>query len=177
MFLGSDDNHVPNTEHQPMTVAIKNISSNTTIPISGVDFSVLVHNRKLFDEIEFDKKLPDYLGRRGYNPDLALLFAGNAYSGHNYHCAEYVNVFVQIMGRKHWHFISPEYALFLKPRSEKENPRQFFGSKHFESNEWGFSVEWGRQFNHVPHYEVVLQPGDLMVNPNWWLVLIFVFLN
>ncbi|MFY0654769.1 MAG: cupin-like domain-containing protein [Cyclobacteriaceae bacterium] len=85
------------------------------------------------------------------------------------HCAGSDNVFLNVIGRKEWHFIDPSYTAIMQPAmskygsycvSELQDP--LIGD--FYEN---FTNKYS-EMSHVPIYKIVLEPGDMLYNPAWW---------
>lgn len=71
------------------------------------------------------------------------------------------NLFFQIQGRKVWRLIDPRYTLLLYPIIP---PEPSYGESLIET----YDVELdprARLFQHCPHHEIVLEPGDVLVIP------------
>jgi len=76
-------------------------------------------------------------------------------TGSDFHCAGANNWFIQVVGRKRWEFIMPEYSAYAWPL--KGGLLNFWtGNKHMD--------EMSR---HVPTEFVDLEPGDVLLNPPW----------
>jgi hypothetical protein len=87
----------------------------------------------------------------------ANLFVCRSGDGSKYHCANELNFFFQVVGRKEWHFVHPRFTPNMDPSLTV--PRcSYFGS----------GVNWGEHPAGVPIGRVVLNPGDVLVNPPWW---------
>ena len=95
------------------------------------------------------------------------LFLGSPHVGSPLHHAMGGNFFMQIAGRKRWTLINPEHTAALHP--VPAHPFQSGFSAHG-------SVRLGRGegsslnaiYERFPRYEVVLEPGDLLLNTSWW---------
>ncbi|MEM7518055.1 MAG: cupin-like domain-containing protein, partial [Planctomycetota bacterium] len=87
----------------------------------------------------------------------ANLFISGEGDGSGYHCANEVNFFFQVYGEKEWFFVHPRYTTQMDPRFT--TPR---------CNYFGSGLKWGEHPRHVPIGRVLLQPGDVLINPPWW---------
>lgn len=95
------------------------------------------------------------------------LFISSAKGRAGYHCASGGNFFVQVYGRKRWIFVNARHTPFMYPAIRKD----FFYSSspvddRLERDE--LSAEGYGLYNAVPKYEVVLDPGDVLLSPQWW---------
>ena len=74
------------------------------------------------------------------------------------------NLFFQIQGRKVWRLIDPRYTLLLYPIIP---PEPTYGESLIET----YDVELdprARLFQHCPHHEIVLEPGDVLLVPAYF---------
>ena len=75
------------------------------------------------------------------------------------------NLFFQIQGRKVWRLIDPRYTLLLYPIIP---PEPTYGESLIETYDVELDPK-ARLFQHCPHHEIVLEPGDvLFVPPFFW---------
>lgn len=75
------------------------------------------------------------------------------------------NLFFQIQGRKVWRLIDPQYTLMLYPIIP---PEPSYGESLIETYDVQLDPK-ARLFQHCPHHEIVLEPGDvLLVPPFFW---------
>lgn len=77
------------------------------------------------------------------------------------------NFFLQIAGRKRWTVVDPRWTAWLHPVNGR--PFQYCNSA-FGGYRAGHYLALGEDnpILHVPHAEVVLEPGDLLYNAPWW---------
>ncbi|NET36795.1 MAG: hypothetical protein F6K19_33005 [Cyanothece sp. SIO1E1] len=90
-------------------------------------------------------------------------------SGSYLHCAPADNMFLNITGKKEWHFIDPSYTPIMLPAMSKFG--MFCASELTESLEGEFFDDLTSRypfFKHIPIYKTVLEEGDMLFNPPWW---------
>jgi hypothetical protein len=75
--------------------------------------------------------------------------------GSDFHCAGANNWFIQVVGKKRWEFLMPEYSPYLWPM------------KGGVVNFWNGNENMARDSEHLPREFVVLSPGDVLLNPPW----------
>jgi hypothetical protein len=87
-------------------------------------------------------------------------------AGTDYHCATNINLNYQLRGRKRWLFVHPEYSWLMYPLI---NDHMMFCASLVpfaqapEYNERMFPL-----YRQCPRMEVVVEPGDILLNPPWW---------
>ena len=89
-------------------------------------------------------------------------------TGSSLHCAGGDNVFLNIVGKKEWHFIHPSYGSVLQVGVHK-NGLYAFSEVHKKIND-GYSglIESNPYLKHVPIFSCVLEEGDILYNPSMW---------
>lgn len=93
----------------------------------------------------------------------------NQSTGSTLHCASADNMFLNIKGRKEWHFIHPSYSPIMQATLSKYGI--FAVSEMKESISGDFYKNIIKSYPYmksVPIYKVVLEEGDLLFNPPWW---------
>ncbi len=93
-------------------------------------------------------------------------FIGSRRVRSSIHAAFGGNFFLNLAGRKRWRLIAPEHSALLHPVTAR--PFQYVRSAC-----GGFYRSEARAmhdniFTRLPHYEVILEPGDLLYNAPWW---------
>ena len=97
---------------------------------------------------------------------LTDLFFGGPGTKTGYHCAPYLNVFVNVYGEKEWVFAHPDATPLLYPEVDITGI--------FTNSPVDFTLPVQQQlasfplYGHVPRYRTVLKPGDVLLNPPWW---------
>jgi ectoine hydroxylase-related dioxygenase (phytanoyl-CoA dioxygenase family) len=92
------------------------------------------------------------------------LFLGRSETGTPFHCANVWNVFVMIEGAKKWTLVDPRYSYFMYPRISQN-------MTYVASYNTDYHLRPSDQyplFRSCPTIEVVLEPGDVLLNPPWW---------
>ncbi len=93
--------------------------------------------------------------------DLINMFLGGKGTGNSLHCAFAGNFFCNIVGRKKWLLIAPEYSTFLCPIPA--NPFIYADCYYNPEDEI-----LGQKTSNLPRLEVILEPGDVLFNAPWW---------
>lgn len=142
-------------------------SSNIYINNNNTIFS---NYPELFDDIK--DRFYDFIntlknsGLR--NIHIANLFIGYNTSdnmkGSNTHCGGSGNFFCMIKGCKKWTLIDPKYSIFLKGRVSQSG---IHAQTLMDLPDTDISVE-PEILRHLPRYEIVLEPGDILWNAPWW---------
>ncbi len=124
------------------------------------------HFSCLFDDIKKNfLLLKAILQRIPKHIHIANLFIGYGKNkGSHLHCGGSGNFFVQIVGRKHWTFIDPQYSCFLKGRLSESG---IHAQTLFDMPDASLRLP-PRIFSYIPRYEVELEPGDIVWNSPWW---------
>ncbi len=121
---------------------------------------------------------------------VAQLFAGRKKTGTWWHCAGGMNIFLMLEGQKKWSFIDPEFSPLMFPKSVGTGASAYYISEagissnvyknNFEklsskdkdsindSQKSFISPKMKELFESVSRYEVVLNPGDVLLIPAWW---------
>ena len=93
------------------------------------------------------------------------IFMGFPDMGSDIHCAIGINIFRQITGRKKWWFIPPSQTPYLKPslnvRGFSAHTQTLIGKEGNQPSTWLTKLE---------RYVAVLDPGDVLINPPWWVI-------
>lgn len=97
---------------------------------------------------------------------IAQLFIGGPGTGASFHCANELNCFLNIYGQKRWTFVHPKYSAAMY--STNFNKGIFVGSFVKHRAPKGFIEAKQPLYNRIPKLEIVLQPGDMLINPPWW---------
>ena len=150
---------------------LTNISKNGWNYVSG-DQNVLFNgSNHLIQDLQFNDILGDeYIKSNDFLLSELYLFIGNKNGGTSWHSAPNRSMFVLLKGMKKWLFIDPKYGIYLKPQRSQLYSRILlsFGKfiqntkyvNHFENAE--------NLYRHIPHYQVMLYPGDAITVPSWW---------
>ena len=111
-------------------------------------------------------KIADYLGDFACYHRIAQLFIGGPGTGAVFHCANELNCFLNIYGKKQWYFVHPKYAAAMY--STNFNKGFFVGSFVKHNAPRGFLEAEFPLYNRVPKLRITLEPGDMLINPPWW---------
>ncbi|WP_179213293.1 cupin-like domain-containing protein [Ekhidna lutea] len=126
--------------------------------LNRMDFYRLCNGRKLRKIQKKDYALHQWFIKR------------DAGSRSSLHSANAENIFLNIQGKKEWHFIHPSYAPVLQTTLSKYGT--FAVSELMNHGMKGNFYELMHKehpyFNNIPVYKVTLEPGDLLYNPPWW---------
>lgn len=124
---------------------------------------------ELVDELGRELLMSQLVGPTGGWDPLAAsqCFIGSKNVYQDLHCAPGGNFFVQVAGRKRWTLFHPRFSPLVHPLPMC--PFQFSSSalggyKHHEL----VSPGQDNFLNHIPRYQVTLNPGDVLFNAPWW---------
>jgi len=91
------------------------------------------------------------------------LFLGGPETASSLHCAVGGNFFMNLVGRKKWILIDPEYSPYFK-MTPAENFGFVISGYDLDDTEQSAEI-----FRKIPMHEVILEPGDCLFVPPWWL--------
>lgn len=120
-----------------------------------------------FDEKCKGKELDNIQGRD--NILTHWFISRSNITGSSLHCAGGENMFLNIVGRKEWYFISPSYTPVIQCALSKY--AAFAISEMKEEIGDDFRSEILKDYpymNRVPFYRTVLEEGDVLFNPSFW---------
>ena len=112
------------------------------------------------------EKIDTYLDDYASYHRIAQLFIGGLSTGAVYHCANELNCFLNIYGQKKWTFVHPSYSIAMG--TSLMNKGYFVGSFVKHRSPQGYIEAHTPLYNRVPKLSIVLEPGDLLLNPPWW---------
>jgi len=127
---------------------------------------------ELFNDLDQDFKfLVRAVNTNLTSVHIANLFIGNSCvsenqppTGSNIHCGGSGNFFCQIVGQKEWILIDPKYSHLLKGRV---SPSGIHAQSLFDMLDTRLDTI-PEMLLKIPHYRVVLEPGDVLWNAPWW---------
>lgn len=120
---------------------------------------------ELHDQIGLEK-IAKYLGDFASYHKIAQLFIGGLGTGAVFHCANELNCFLNIYGKKQWNFVHPKYSAAMY--STNFNLGIFVGSLVKHNAPKGFLEAEQPLYNRIPKLRITLEPGDMLINPPWW---------
>lgn len=100
----------------------------------------------------------------GMLPAYSQLFIGRKGTGTPFHSAAVWNWFFMLDGRKRWYFVDPTHSLLLYPVMSMG---QLASMSHCSYPD-RYNRDAYPLFEHCPVYSVVLEKGDVLLNPPWW---------
>ena len=126
----------------------------------GAMSELFKHHPELMDDLEIEQ-LNARIGVKVIRPEI---FMGTPRNHTPWHCAGIDNYFLQINGKKEWHFIDPAFTagLYLKGSA------MVFGAPGLFSNVIPGDDRLFPLFHKTPQYQVTLSPGDFLYNPAYW---------
>lgn len=97
---------------------------------------------------------------------LTQLFFGGPGTQTGYHCADHLNIFVNVYGEKEWVLAHPRYTPLFYAEVERSgiyvhSPVDFMLSPAEQAERYPL-------YQFVPRFTCTLQPGDILLNPPWW---------
>ncbi|MBD1227093.1 cupin-like domain-containing protein [Xenorhabdus griffiniae] len=119
----------------------------------------------LHQQIGIDR-IGNFLGDFASYHKIAQLFIGGPGTGAVYHCANELNCFLNIYGRKEWIFVHPKYSAAMY--SSMFNKGIFVGSFVKHNAPVRYLEEHQPLYNRIPKLRITLEPGDMLINPPWW---------
>jgi len=124
---------------------------------------IFADNPFLIEELQLGKlaSLIDTKVTNGDRFDLINMFLGGKGTGNSLHCAFAGNFFCNIVGRKKWLLIAPEYSTFLCPIPA--DPFIYADCYYNPEDEI-----LGQKTSNLPRWSVILEPGDVLFNAPWW---------
>eukprot|EP01084_Bolivina_argentea_P195390 335203_1 len=158
-------------KHKSYSQILHNVASGGYNYVSGDRYILFDNTNNLFDDFNFSEILGDsYINSNDFMPSELYLFIGNKNTGTAWHSAPNRSLFVMIKGVKKWKFIDPKYAIYLKPQRSQLYSRILLAFGKFikytkHANHFKDSMDY---YSHIPHYEVLLYPGDAITVPSWW---------
>lgn len=86
------------------------------------------------------------------------------------HCANGENIFLNVQGKKEWHFIHPSYTPLLHTTLSRYGVYAVSEAiEYFDTDDFYETMTKNHDWFHkIPVYKVVLEPGDMLYNPHWW---------
>jgi hypothetical protein len=136
--------------------------------------------RSLSNIFDVDPSLLDEVGLHEFDAHMQgqyltsqiFMNTGRAGTGTSYHCANFNNIFFQIRGRKRWTFVDPNYTPLMYP---------MYNAKSMDMASFLTTVALANQtmmdkyfplYKLVPKATAVLEPGDVLLNPqfNWHMI-------
>lgn len=119
-------------------------------------------NEIVMEDIGLEKIRPGFGGPAHKSFQFSQFVIGKSFTdentkatGSDWHCAPGNNYFIQVVGRKKWDFIDPVYSPYLWPLKGGVN------------NMWTANPDVAKDEKHIPTWTVVLEPGDMVYNPDW----------
>lgn len=112
------------------------------------------------------EKVETYFDNYASYHRIAQLFFGGLGTGAVFHCANELNCFFNIYGRKKWTFVHPKYSMAMG--TTLMNKGYFVGSFVKHRSPKGYIEAHTPLYNRIPKLSIVLEPGDILFNPPWW---------
>ncbi|MEM7409093.1 MAG: cupin-like domain-containing protein [Myxococcota bacterium] len=121
---------------------------------------LLLRHPELVRQLDVDR----YRAWTGGRPYALQLFLGaRSGSGLSFHCANNLNLFTMLHGRKRWTFVDPAYSYAMYPWVTRDAAYVASILDHPDIPSSHTDL-----FASCPREEVVLEPGDVLVSPPWW---------
>jgi ribosomal protein L16 Arg81 hydroxylase len=88
-------------------------------------------------------------------------------SGTSYHCANFNNLFFQIVGRKKWTFVDPQYESMMYPMFNAKSMDVASFITMVALSQPDLMEKYYPLYKLAPKMEATLEPGDVLMNPPW----------
>jgi hypothetical protein len=131
--------------------------------------AIFVRHPELIECLQLDRVKP--FGLETIQNDLPRIgrlpcqvFLGRGGTGTPFHCANGYNWFFMLEGRKKWTFVDPRWLGFMFPGLNRGALYQTSAITDPNTVLDKYKSLWRL----VPRYEVILEPGDVLLNPPWW---------
>jgi hypothetical protein len=131
--------------------------------LAGVS-QIFIDHTELLDDLELER-LYALLGEAALRKrfDAMNMFIGGPRTRSRMHCAFAGNFFVNIVGRKRWKLLPPHYRHLMLPVPARPF---IYSMTYFDPLDADPARSTFAQ--HLPYYDVVLEPGDVLYNGPWW---------
>lgn len=122
------------------------------------EFQEVMKKRKLSGDLNVEAQL--FISTESTHPEQKL--------AHTYmHCANNINMFFNVEGRKRWVLVDPEFSLCVYPTTSFRRGAAFL-SLIKAPGEAVKELERFPLYEYCPKYEVDLEEGDVLFIPCWW---------
>ncbi|WP_175958490.1 cupin-like domain-containing protein [Burkholderia sp. BCC0405] len=131
--------------------------------LAGVS-QIFIDHPELLDDLNLPK-LSSLFGSDGLRKrfDAMNMFIGGPGTRSRIHCAFAGNFFLNLVGRKRWRLLAPEYRHLLLPVASRPF---IYATTYFDPLDE--SPERHSFAQTLPFFEVTLEPGDVLYNGPWW---------
>ena len=102
-----------------------------------------------------------FVGGRPYA--IQLFLGARTGTGLTFHCANNLNLFTMLHGRKRWTFVDPAYSYAMYPWITRSGAYVASILDHPEIPRAHTEL-----FTGCPRLEITLEPGDVLFSPPWW---------
>jgi len=133
--------------------------------------AIFDNHPELIDDLNLDR-LKVFCGNgrisnddKGYGRLPIQFFTGRAGTGSAFHCANAYNFFLQIEGRKRWSFVDPKWTFLLYPSVNRSAAYHGFAVKDPNT----VYPTYERLWKICPRFSTILEEGDVLLNPPWWI--------
>jgi len=109
------------------------------------------------------ERLRPFAGHLSYH--YSQMFLGCRATGSPLHAANTWNFFLMVDGAKKWTFINPEHSEFVHATL---TDNMVYGVSDSLTFPHAVDPERHPMFRYCPRYTVLLEPGDVLLNPPWW---------
>lgn len=160
-YTGSeiDTNYMDDYSYLQIKDIIKDIEQGKKSYVNNVS-RIFGYHPELLDDLDLDK-IKKYSGLDLKNSNTVThMFLAGKNTGTTLHCSYTGNFFFNVKGIKNWYLIDPCYSSYLLPMLSRSG--LFAVSKLNVFDDTRFRML------KVPHYQFILEEGDLLFNPPWW---------
>lgn len=170
VYVFTDFSHYKSAVSMPFSEYIKHFTNHTRALYARAlpDVHGIVKKNINYDWLAKLMRLPNYLVKfskaLGKKDGNGLFFVGSSHVWTAAHCDIGTSVFIQMQGRKRWVFYGPDQTALLYPYSQHRNVAYNLGVDVHRPN-----LETHPLFKQARGYEVILEPGDVLIFPSlWW---------
>jgi hypothetical protein len=168
------------------TSSVVSVSSTLSEFVRQTQLGEPLYLRSLSDIFDKHKELIEDVGFHTFDDYMegtymtSQIFMNNNLkvgSGTSYHCANFNNLFFQIVGRKKWTFVDPQYEALMYP---------MFNAKVMDVASFVTTIALAQPdmmekyfplYKLAPKMVVTLEPGDVLMNPPWnWHMVTYIYI-
>jgi Cupin-like domain len=144
----------------PLKEILARMAAGESLYIAALD-RIFQRDKRLLRDLAIPQVVPEWWEGKHVplNPVVVQMFMGMGTddpantTGSGLHCARHANLFIQVVGEKHWTLVDPRHSLFVHPSPRYEQPACAASPPY--------------RIEDLPRYEFTIRPGDAFYNPPW----------